>query len=114
MAGLSKLFAEIPEDLPEELIETLLSTPGLRTERIVSLGQSSPEGFWYNQEAHEWVLLLKGAARLRLDGEEPIDLRPGAFVNIPAHQRHRVEWTHPHEPTIWLALHYESGPAREP
>jgi cupin 2 domain-containing protein len=114
MAGLSNLFAEIPEDLPAELIQPLLSAPGLRIERIVSLGHASPEGFWSDQDAHEWVLLLKGEARLRLDGEEPIDLRPGALVNIPAHRRHRVEWTDPHEPTIWLAIHYESGPAREP
>jgi len=106
MAGLSNLFAEIPADLPEELIQTLLGTPGLRIERIASRGHASPEGSWYDQEAHEWVLLLKGAARLRFEGDEPIDLRPGAFVNIPAHRRHRVEWTDPSEPTIWLAIHY--------
>jgi cupin 2 domain-containing protein len=111
MAGLTNLFADIPADLPEELIQTLLSTPGLRIERIISLGHSSPEGFWYDPEAPEWVLLLKGAARLRFEGDEPIDLRPGAFVNIPAHRRHRVEWTAPSEPTIWLAIHSESGPA---
>jgi hypothetical protein len=103
MAALTSLFADIPNDLPEELIQTLLTTPGVRIERIVSLGHASPEGSWYDQDSHEWVLLLKGAARLRFEGEEPIDLRPGAFVNIPAHRRHRVEWTDPHEPTHHLA-----------
>jgi cupin 2 domain-containing protein len=109
MAGLTNLFAEIPADLPEELIQTLLSTSNVRIERIVSLGHASPEGFWYDQETHEWVLLVKGAARLMFEGKEPIDLRPGSFVNIPAHQRHRVEWTDPTQPTIWLAIHYEPG-----
>jgi cupin 2 domain-containing protein len=107
MTGVTNLFAEIPEDLPEELIQPLLVTPSLRVERIVSLGHASPDGFWYDQESHEWVLLLMGAARLRFEGNESIDLRPGAFVNIPAHQRHRVEWTDPNGPTIWLAIHYE-------
>ena len=106
MAGLTNLFAEIPEDLPEELIQTLLITSGVSIERIISLGHTSPEGFWYDQAWHEWVLLLKGAARLRFEGEEPIELRPGAFVNIPAHRRHRVEWTDPVQPSVWLAIHY--------
>ena len=111
MVGLTNVFAEIPERLPEELIQTLLCTTGLRIERIISLGHTSPEGFWYDQEAPEWVLLLKGAARLRFEGEELIDLRPGAFVHIPAHARHRVEWTDPDEPTIWLAIHHEPAPS---
>jgi cupin 2 domain-containing protein len=109
VADLTNLFADIPDDLPEELIQAILRTPGLRIERIVSLGHASPEGFWYDQEAHEWVLLVKGAARLRFEGQEPIELRPGAFVNIPAHGRHRVEWTDPSEPTIWVAIHYGEG-----
>ncbi len=109
MTDLTNLFADIPADLPEELTQAILSTPGLGIERIVSLAHTSPEGFWYDQEDHEWVLLVKGAARLRFEGEEPIELRPGAFVNIPAHQRHRVEWTDPQEPTIWLAIHYGGG-----
>lgn len=100
------LFADIPNSLPQELVQTLLSTPGVRIERIVSLGHTSPDGFWYDQDWGEWVVLLKGSARLRFDGEAPIDLYPGAFVNIPAHRRHRVEWTDPAEPTIWLAIHY--------
>ena len=106
MAGPTNLFAEIPDDLPEELFQTLLRAPGLRIERIVSLGHASPEGFWYDQDTEEWVLLLKGAARLAFEGDEPIDLLPGAFVNIPAHRRHRVEWADPGEPTVWHAIHY--------
>lgn len=106
MINLENLFADIPDDLPEELIQSLLSTPGLRIERIISLGHASPEGFWYDQEDDEWVLLLKGAACLRFEGEEPIELQPGSFVNIPARRRHRVEWTDPGESTVWLAVHY--------
>lgn len=106
MDHLTNLFADIPSELPEELVQLLLSEPGIRIERIVSLGHASPEGFWYDQESGEWVVLLAGAARLRFEGEEPIELRPGSFVNIPARRRHRVEWTDPSQPTVWLAVHY--------
>jgi cupin 2 domain-containing protein len=111
MMDLRNLFTEIPSELPEELVQTLLRAPGLRIERIVSLGHASPEGFWYDQENGEWVALLAGAARLRFEGGESIELRPGAFVNIPAHARHRVEWTSPDGPTVWLAIHYDAPPA---
>jgi cupin 2 domain-containing protein len=114
MAGLTNLLDEIPADLPEEFVQTLLSTPSFRIERIVSLGHASPEDFWYDQETDEWVLLLGGGARLLLEGDGPLELRPGAFVNIPAHKRHRVEWTDPARPTIWLAIHYEILPAPNP
>ena len=100
------LFADIPASLPEELLQVLMTTPTLRIERIVSLGHASPEGFWYDQPTHEWVALLAGAARLNLENQPPIELTPGAHLNIPAHTRHRVEWTHPDKPTIWLAIHY--------
>lgn len=114
MADLTNLFDGIPGDLPEELIQSLIEAPGLRIERIVSLGHRSPDGFWYDQESREWVVVLKGAARLRFEGEEPIDLRPGMFVEIPPHRRHRVEWTHPDEPTIWLAIHHREGTTEGP
>ena len=100
------LFADLPVSLPEELCQTLLNAASVRIERIVSDGHCSPEGFWYDQETHEWVLLVSGAARLRFEGEEPLQLTAGSFVNIPAHKRHRVEWTDPIQPTIWLAVHY--------
>lgn len=90
----------------EESFEELLKTPNLRVERIVSTGQSSPEGFWFDQDQNEWVIVLRGAARLRFEPDEVVELRPGSYVNIPAHKRHRVDWTDPHQPTVWLAIHY--------
>ena len=101
------LFANIPATLTEELFETLLARPGLRIERIVSVGQSSPEGFWYDQDCHEWILLLQGAARLEIEGRQPLELKPGSHVNIAAHIPHRVLWTDPDQATIWLAVYYE-------
>jgi cupin 2 domain-containing protein len=101
----TNLFADIPADIPAEIVQALLTRPGLRIERIVSLGQSSPPGFWYDQADDEWVLLLRGAARLRFEGQEPLELIPGSFVDIPAHRRHRVDWTDPAQPTVWLAIH---------
>ncbi|MDB5341372.1 MAG: cupin protein [Planctomycetaceae bacterium] len=104
------LFADIPENLPEELFETLLLAKGLRIERIVSHGQASPADFWYDQSENEWVLLLQGAAKLRIeDRKAPLELVPGDHVLIAAHTRHRVDWTDPNQPTIWLAIHYSSA-----
>ena len=101
------LFANIPDTLPEELVESLLTADNLRIERIISHGHASQPGFWYDQDQHEWVLVLKGLARLLIEGEEQgIEMKPGDFVNIQAHKKHRVEWTTPDEPTIWLAVHY--------
>jgi cupin 2 domain-containing protein len=103
----SNIFNDLPLGLSEEILETLLDADHLRIERIVSHGHASPGDFWYDQPDHEWVVVLKGAARLRFAGEDPwVEMKPGDFVNIPAHQRHRVEWTTPDEPTIWLAVHY--------
>jgi cupin 2 domain-containing protein len=113
MVNLTNLFAGIPEDLSEERLQTLVRTSSVRIERIISLGHASPKGFWYDQEWHEWVLLLKGAARLTFENEEPIELHPGAVVHIPPHARHRVEWTDPNQPTIWLAIHYEDDAASQ-
>ena len=100
------LFADLPAELSDELVQTLVKSDGVRIERIVSRGHASSEGFWYDQPENEWVLLLTGAARLRLEGHDPVDLVAGSFVNIPAHQRHRVEWTDSRQPTIWLAIFY--------
>lgn len=105
---MTNLFSHIPELLREELSETLVSAGSMRIERIVSHGHASPEGFWYDQREHEWVVVLQGAARLRFE-DEYIELKPGDFVNIPAHRKHRIDWTTPDEPTIWLAVFYATG-----
>ena len=93
----------------EESIESLLEGSRFRVERIVSTGQTTPEGEWYEQDEAEWVVLLTGGARLRFeDPAETLELAPGDCVNIPAQRRHRVEWTERNGPTVWLAIHYEA------
>lgn len=101
------LFDNIPDRLPQELFTQLLDAPGLRIERIVSWGQCSDEGFWYDQDQHEWVLLIEGSATVLFEGDaKPVELRPGSFLEIPAHRRHRVVRTDPTQRTVWLAIHY--------
>ena len=105
------LFAGLPTE-PEaaERIETLLARPGVRIERIVSTGQASPSGFWYEQADAEWVVLLAGEALLRFEDEsEARRLRAGDWLLIEAMRRHRVEWTTPATPTVWLAVHHAPG-----
>jgi cupin 2 domain-containing protein len=103
-------YRDAPAALPDEVIQTLLAVRDLRIERIVSRGQHSPPGFWYDQDEHEWVILLQGAARLRFaDGGRALDLEPGSYAHIRAHERHRVEWTTPDADSIWLAVFYRDG-----
>ncbi|WP_442754252.1 cupin domain-containing protein [Methylocystis sp. JAN1] len=106
MPAAGNLFMNVSERLAEEEITTLAEFPGARIERIVSTGQASPPGFWYDQEQAEWVVLLSGSAGLLFEGEAaPRILHPGDYVEIPAHARHRVEWTGAEGPTVWLAVH---------
>jgi cupin 2 domain-containing protein len=109
MAG--NLFADLPVAAEAaERMETLLARPGLRIERIVSTGQASPAGFWYEQADAEWVLLLAGEARLRFEDEtEARRLRAGDWLYIEPRRRHRVDWTDPAVPTVWLAVHHAPG-----
>ena len=94
-----------------ELFDGLIEKPGVRIERIVSTGQITPEGEWYDQVRDEFVLLVSGAARLRVDGEaEDRKLSPGGWLFLPAHCRHRVTWTQAAPPTIWLAVHFDAAP----
>lgn len=103
------LFADLPSHAEaEERCASLLARPGMRIERIVSTGQRSPPDFWYDQPEAEWVVLLKGAATLRFEAEpEARDMTPGDWLYIPPHRRHRIESTAPHEPTVWLAIHFD-------
>jgi cupin 2 domain-containing protein len=95
------------QQLPDEVANLLLDRPTLRIERIVSTGQTTSEGQWYDQETDEWVLLVEGAARLRIEGErEDRELGEGDWILLPAHCRHRVTWTRAEPPTVWLAVHF--------
>src|SRR5262245_29483366 len=107
MNAIQNLLTSIPSLVTDEQVETLVENPHVRIERIISHGQASPEGFWYDQPRSEWVMVLKGEARLQLDNQQPIDLKPGDAILIPAHARHRVDWTTEAEPTIWLAVYFE-------
>ena len=100
------LFAGLATSSSEEEISILADSPGAKIERIVSNGQASPPGFWYEQDWTEWVFLISGSAGLQIEGEDaPRNLRPGGYVEIPPHVRHRVEWTDADQPTVWLAVH---------
>lgn len=100
------IFSSIPADLPNELTETLVQANHVRIERIVSQGHASPEGFWYDQEENEFVLLIQGKARLRFE-DSVVEMKPGDWIEIPARSKHRVEWTTPDERTVWLVVFYE-------
>ena len=101
------LFSQIP-DSSDEILDCLVKTEKLKIERIISSGQSTPAGEWYNQENNEWVILLEGNARLRFENEpDLVEMNPGDYLMIPAHVRHRVEWTDPGARTVWLAVYYK-------
>ena len=103
---MKNFFQDIPEDLPEEIFESLLSEDHVQIKRIVSKGHASPEKGWYDQEKNEFVLVLKGAARLEFEEGRLEHMRSGDWLVIPAHEKHRVAWTKETEETVWLAVHY--------
>jgi len=102
----ANIFADIPEQLTEELFECLIKKNNIIVERIVSNGHVTPAGQWYDQKSDEWVILLQGQATLLFEkNQQLINLIPGDYLLIPAHTRHRVEWTLPDFNTLWLAVH---------
>jgi cupin 2 domain-containing protein len=103
---MNNIFEAIPADLPEELFDSLVDNSAVRIERIVSRGHTSPPSGWYDQAQNEWVIVLKGQAVLAFEQGETVTLKAGDFLAIPAHSKHRVEWTAQDADTIWLAVHY--------
>lgn len=101
-------YSNIPDKIPEEIIETIYKSNTLRIERIISKGHSSPENFWYNQNENEWVLVLEGRAIIKYDDNSTITLQKGDYIFIPAHKKHRVEWTDKNQLTIWLAIFFKT------
>lgn len=106
---ITNILADLP-DSADEVFESLLERPGIRIERIVSAGQATPEGEWYDQKEDEWVLLVSGSAGLLLEGEPfPRGLEAGDFLFLPAGCRHRVAWTAPEVKSVWLAVHFQGS-----
>jgi cupin 2 domain-containing protein len=107
--SIANLFRDLPAELLTEHFDELVSSSALKIERIVSNGHGSPAGFWYDQEQHEWVLLLRGRAMLKLeDPAATLIMTAGDHLLIRAHRRHRVEGTEPG--TVWLAVHFSDAP----
>lgn len=114
MVRVGNLLTAIPDAVGGELFETLAAVGGVRIERIVSKGHATTAGEWYDQSWHEWVLLVEGEALLAIEGEQvPHRLLPGQWMFLPAHCRHRVEWTVSDQPTVWLALHWSECACKE-
>ena len=104
---MKNLFTNLPAEDFQETFESLLEAKNFRLERIVSFGQATPPDQWLDQDQDEWVILLKGNAGIQFQDESKTqELQPGDYFLIPAHRRHRVEWTAPGEPTVWLAIHH--------
>ena len=101
----ANIFDDLPQHLPKELVQTLIHAADVRIERIISHGHASAAGFWYIQPQAEWVIVLKGATRLQFE-DGMMEMKVGDFINIPAHKKHRVDWTTPDEPTVWLGVFY--------
>jgi cupin 2 domain-containing protein len=93
--------------MPEERFDTLVESDHVHIERIVSKGHTSPEQGWYDQQRNEFVLVLKGAARLEFEDGRVENMGPGDWLDIPAHAKHRVAWTDESQETVWMAVHYD-------
>ncbi len=101
------LFESIPEDISEEVFATLVREENVRIERIVSRGQSSPATGWYDQDENEWVMVVKGEAKILYENGHVVHLKAGSYINLRAHTKHKVAWTKPDTETIWLAVYYK-------
>ncbi len=104
---MNNLFESIPQNLTNEVFEQLIESGSVRIERIISKGHTSPKSGWYDQEQHEWVVLLKGNAIIAFADKSSVTLRAGDYISINAHEKHRVDWTDPESETIWLAVHFD-------
>jgi cupin 2 domain-containing protein len=101
----TNIFDDLPHHMPKEVVQTVIRAADVRIERIISHGHASPADVWYDQPQHEWVIVLKGAARLQFE-DGMVEMKVGDFINIPAFKKHRVDWTTPGEPTVWLGVRY--------
>jgi len=102
------IFSEIPENLKDEIFQSIIEKENLKIERIISNGQTTPEDFWYDQNQNEFIILLKGKAKILFEeNSEEVELNPGDYILIESHKKHKVTYTSKEETTIWLAIHFK-------
>jgi len=105
--SVSNIFEHIPDEIRDELFENIVTAENVRIERIVSKGHVSPQSGWYDQDENEWVMVLKGEAKIKFENQTTAHLVSGSHLNIPAHTRHKVSWTDPDVETLWLVVFYK-------
>ena len=106
----TSLLENLPLDATCEHFDDLVNRDGVRIERIVSYGQSSPDEGWYDQDEHEWVLVLHGDGELEFEDGQRVKLLPGDSLMIPAHKKHKVVATAMDAATVWLAVFWSPEP----
>ena len=104
--NLQNIFSDLPSTVNEELVSEILVSSHIRIEKIVSKGHTSPPAGWYDQKENEWVMVLQGSGTLIFENGTEVCLGKGDYLNIPAHEKHKVSWTDPNQLTVWLALFY--------
>ncbi|CAK1758961.1 cupin domain-containing protein [Vibrio crassostreae] len=100
------IYADIPSSLPNEVFTDIISNDNVRIERILSHGHSSPEEGWYDQDEHEWVMVIEGQGVIEFDDGRVVTLSKGDYINIAAREKHKVIGTVENVVTIWLAVFY--------
>lgn len=105
---MANIFGEIPDNIDQEIFQELLQKDGVRIERILSKGHTSPETGWYDQDESEWVMVLAGVGLIRFEDNTEVTLETGDYLYIPKHKKHKVSWTDPDIPTVWLAIFFNA------
>lgn len=97
------IFPASLRDSEQEFFEILLHASGhVRVERIVSHGQVTPQGEWYDQDEDEWVAVIEGSARIAYTDGSEVALARGDHLFLPRRVKHRVAYTS--SPCVWLAI----------
>jgi len=103
---MKNLFTPVSDIGADEVFEQILEAGGVRIERIVSHGHTSPREGWYDQDVDEWVLILRGSGKILYEDGSEFLLCEGEHLHIAAHRKHKVTWTEPAADTIWLAVFF--------
>lgn len=104
---IKNIFSLLQVNTTNEYFEDIISEADFRIERIISDGHTTPDDFWYNQDEDEFVLLLKGFAKLMFEDGSIIELNEGDYVIIDKHKKHKVIYTSTETKTFWITCYYK-------